>query len=72
MTEKEATDLARTLTDFQLHQLMGGQTPQDEMHCAVTVELERRARKYRFWHNDVVAWLALGLAILSLAVSILK
>ena len=33
MTEKEATDLARTLTDFQLLQLMGG-TPQDEMHCA--------------------------------------
>jgi len=71
MTEKEATDLARALTDFQLHQLMGGRT-QDEMHCAATVELERRARKYRVWHNDIVAWLALGLAILSLAVSILK
>ena len=71
MNEKEATDLARTLTDFQLHQLMGG-TPQDEMHCAARVELERRARRYRFWHNDMVAWLALGLAILSLAVSVFK
>jgi hypothetical protein len=71
MTEKEATDHARALTDFQLHQLLAGM-PHDEMHCAATVELERRARNYRFWHNDVVAWLALGLAILSLVISIFK
>ena len=71
MNEKDATDLARSLTDFHLHQVMSGRA-QDEMHSAAIVELERRARKYRFWHNDIVAWLALGLAILSLAVSIFK
>ncbi len=72
MTEKEAAAHARTRTDFQLHQLIGSLTPQAEMHSAAIAELERRARKYRFWHNDIVAWLALGLAIISLLISIFK
>ena len=74
MIEKDAAALkvARKMTDFELHQMVNTKMPQSELHIAAKVELERRERRHRFLNQYLVAWLALGLAVLSLVVSFLK
>ena len=73
MNEKTANLLkdVRKMTPFDVHQMVGTKTPQSELYIAAKVELERRERRDRFWRKDIVAWLALVLAIISLGFSIL-
>jgi hypothetical protein len=63
---------ARSLPDFELHLLVNSKVPMAEEHNAAKLELERRDRSRRFWRQDLVAWLALCLSIVSLVVSGLK
>jgi hypothetical protein len=69
--EKAALQKARWLSDFELHMAVNSKIQMSEEHIAAKLELERRDRKHRFWCQDLVAWLALGLAIISLVVSAL-
>ena len=69
--EKAALEKARGLSDFELHMAVNSKIQMSEEHITAKLELERRERKYRFWRQDLVAWLALGLAIISLVVSAL-
>ena len=69
MGEKAALEKARGLSDFELHMSVNSKTPMSEENIAAKLELERREHNYRFWHQDLVAWLALVLAIISLLVS---
>ena len=62
----------RTMTDFDLQQVFHTRAQGSPPYIAAKVEIERRARKHAFWRKDIVAWLALGLAIISLVVSIFK
>jgi len=41
-------------------------TPGCDIHVEATHELEKRKRDREFWRKDVVAWLALGLSIISI------
>jgi len=63
---------ARSLPDAELLRRVHSLTPQAEEHIAAKLELERRERKRRFWRQDLVAWLALVLAVISLIVSAMK
>lgn len=69
MNEKAALEKARRLSDFELHMSVNSKIQMSEEHIAAALELERRERNCRFWHQDLVAWLALVLAIFSLVVS---
>lgn len=59
----------RSLPEFELHQLVNTKVPTSEEHIAAKLELERRDRNRRFWRQDLVAWLALVLSVVSLVVS---
>ena len=71
MNEKAALKKAGGLSDFELHMAVNSKIQMFEEHIAAKLELERRERKHRFWRQDLVAWLALGLVIISLVVSAL-
>lgn len=60
---------ARSLPDFELHLLVNSKVPMAEEHIAAKLELDRRDRNRRFWRQDLVAWLALVLSVISLIVS---
>lgn len=69
MDYETAIKKARSLPDFELHRQVNTIIPMAEEHIAAKLELERRERGRRFWRQDLVAWLALGLAITSLVVT---
>jgi hypothetical protein len=69
MDYETAIKKARSLSDFELHQQVNTKVPMAEEHIAAKLELERRERCHRFWRQDLVAWLALILAIISLVVT---
>ena len=69
MDEKAAREKAHGLSNFELHMSVNSKIQMSEEHIAAKLELEHRERNYRFWHQDLVAWLALVLAIFSLVVS---
>jgi hypothetical protein len=71
LNEKTALEKARGLSDFELHKAVNSKIQMSEEHIAANLELECRERKHRFWRQDLVAWLALGLSIISLVVSAL-
>ena len=72
MDYETAKRKARSLDDFGLLQQVHSKIPQAEEHIAAKLELESRERRRRFWRQDLVAWLALALSIISLVVSALK
>ena len=72
MDYETATKNARSLTDFDLHLHVDTLLRGNVEHITAKLELERRQRSRRFWRQDLVAWLALVLAILSLVVTALK
>lgn len=73
MTNYEAeVKKAKSLTDFDLHRAVNTKAPMAEEHIAAKLELEKREQCRRFWRQDLVAWLALGLSIISLVVVALK
>ena len=69
MDYETAIRKAHSLTDFELHKQVNTKIPMAEEHIAAKLELERRERSRRFWRQDLVAWLALCLAIISLVVT---
>lgn len=72
MTDYEAeVKKAKSLTDFDLHRAVNTKVPMAEEHIAAKLELEKRERRRRFWRQDLVAWLALVLSVISLVVSAL-
>jgi hypothetical protein len=72
MDYKTAIKKAHSLPDFDLHLHVDTLVKGNVEHIAAKLELERRERRYRFWHQDLVAWLALILAIISLFVTALN
>ena len=71
MNETAALKKARGLSDFELLKSVNSKVPMSDEHISAKLKLERRDRKHRFWRQDLVAWLALGLSIISLVVSAL-
>jgi hypothetical protein len=69
MDFQSAIRKARSLPEFELHLLVNTKTPMAEEHIAAKLELDRRDRSRRFWRQDLVAWLALVLSVVSLIVS---
>lgn len=69
MDFQSAIRKARSLPEYELHLLVNSKIPGAEEHIAAKLELDRRERKRRFWRQDLVAWLALVLSVLSLFVS---
>jgi hypothetical protein len=69
MDFQSAIRKARSLSDYELHQLVNSKVPWTEEHIAAKLELDRRDRNRRFWRQDLVAWLALVLSVVSLIVS---
>lgn len=53
-------------TDQELEELFGSNKPGTDFWAACKMELERRKRKNDFWRKDIVAWIALVLALISL------
>ena len=71
MDYKTAVKKARSLPDFELQRQVSTLIPMAEEHIAAKLELARRERRSGFWRQHLVAWLALGLATISLAITIL-
>ena len=69
MDFQSAIRKARSLPEFELHLLVNTKIPMAEEHIAAKLELDRRDRNRRFWRQDLVAWLALVLSVVSLIVS---
>lgn len=69
MDFQSAIRKARSLPEYELHLLVNSKVPMAEEHIAAKLELDRRDRNRRFWRQDLVAWLALALSIVSLIVS---
>ncbi len=72
MDYEAAIKKARSLDDFELHRHVDTLIKGNVEHIAAKLELERRERHRRFWRQDLVAWLALFLAVLSLVVTAVK
>jgi len=58
-------------TDLELLELIKTKTPTSDLHIEATHELERRKDLRTFWRKDIVAWIALFVALGSLVVSII-
>ena len=69
MDFKSAIKKAHSLTDYELHQQVNTKVSTSEDHIAAKAVLEHRERHRRFWSKDLVAWLALFLAIVSLGLT---
>jgi len=69
MDFQSAIRKVRSLPEFELHLLVNTKVPMAEEHIAAKLELDRRYRNRRFWRQDLVAWLALVLSVISLIVS---
>lgn len=69
MDFQSAIRKARSLPEHELHLLANSKVPMAEEHIAAKLELDRRDRNRRFWRQDLVAWLALVLSVVSLIVS---
>jgi len=69
MDFQSAIRKARSLPEFELHLLVNTKIPMAEEHIAAKLELDRRDRNRRFWRQDLVAWLALVLSVVSLIIS---
>jgi hypothetical protein len=57
-------------TDLELRTLIKTKTETSDLHIEATHELERRKDVRTFWRKDIVAWIALLVALGSLVVSI--
>ena len=61
----------RNKTDEELISYIHKNNPWSDLHIAAKAEYEKRIRKRDFWSKGIVAWLALGVSIISLVISII-
>jgi hypothetical protein len=57
-------------SDSELVQLIGRASPGSEIHGDAVAEREYRQRKHDFWSKNVVSWIALGLSIVAILISL--
>jgi|GEM_PF-2051663 len=55
-------------SEQQLRELIGSQKPGTDFRVACEIELEKRRRRREFWRRDIVAWIALAIALISLLI----
>ena len=70
MDLQEAQKRARGLSRAELHYELNDHVKISPEHIAARVELDRRERRAAFWGKYFVAWLALGLSVIALVVSL--
>lgn len=58
-------------SDEELIKLLHTKLPTGDLYIAAKIEYEKRLGKRTFWRKDIVAWLAFGVSIISLVVSII-
>lgn len=63
-------DLSK-LSDDKLIELLSTKTPTGDLFVAAKIEYENRIKKREFWRKDIVAWLALGIALCSLLLQLI-
>jgi hypothetical protein len=61
---KKQIERARTLSNAELRSDLGKYTAWSPIHVAAKVELANRESRKTFGRKDIVAWIALGVAIL--------
>lgn len=59
----------RGYSDQQLFEYIYNRVPHSDEHMSAQYELSRRREQKEFWYRTVVAWSALGVAVVSLIFS---
>lgn len=72
MTLEEEIQRIKKLPQQELIRITQTRAAYAEDHIAAKNELLRRERSHKFWSQDLVAWLALAVSLLSLVVSLIK
>lgn len=72
MTPDEHAAHAHSLADIDLEIIVSTKVPMSQEAIAARVELAHRERSRTFWRRDIMAWIALVLAIVSIIISLWK
>jgi hypothetical protein len=70
MTPDQYAAHARSLKDIDLEIIVSTKVPSSQEAIAAKYELARRERRRTFWLRDIVAWVALVLAVISIILSL--